>query len=54
VVSLREALAWSAVWIALGLSFGAFIFFAYDGHWVGLGRAVDAADDVIHGVTDGH
>jgi tellurite resistance protein TerC len=44
VVSVREALAWSAVWVALGLSFSAFIYFAYEGHWMGLGTTADAAD----------
>jgi hypothetical protein len=29
VVSVREALGWSAVWIALGLSFSIFVYFGY-------------------------
>lgn len=41
VVETKEALAWSAIWISLGLSFTAFIYFAYDGGWFGLGGAVD-------------
>jgi tellurite resistance protein TerC len=44
VVSVQEALAWSAVWICLGLSFSAFVYFAYAGHWFGLGTTVDAVD----------
>jgi len=48
VVSVREALAWSAVWVALGLSFSAFIYFAYEGHWMGLGTTADAADGIIN------
>ncbi len=43
-VSVREALAWSAVWIALGLSFSIFIYYAYEGHWLGLGTLVDPVD----------
>jgi tellurite resistance protein TerC len=37
VIGVREALKWSAVWIALGLSFSAFVYFAYEGHWMGIG-----------------
>ena len=44
VVTVKEALAWSAVWLALGLAFAVFVYFAYDGHWFGLGAAVDAVD----------
>ena len=44
VVSVREALAWSAVWLSLGLSFSVFVYFAYDGQWFGLGAMVDAVD----------
>ncbi len=32
-IGLREALAWSAVWIALGLGFAVFIGLATDGGW---------------------
>ncbi|HAZ08804.1 MAG TPA: hypothetical protein DCZ01_09855 [Elusimicrobia bacterium] len=41
VVDMKEALAWSAVWITLGLSFSIFIYFAYEGHWLGIGRTTD-------------
>jgi tellurite resistance protein TerC len=41
-------LAWSAVWVAIGLSFGALIYFAYDGHWMGLGSTADAADGMLN------
>jgi tellurite resistance protein TerC len=41
VVSMREALGWSAVWIALGVSFSAFIYFGYEHQWLGLGTAFD-------------
>jgi tellurite resistance protein TerC len=44
VVSVREAMAWSAVWIALGLSFSVLVYFAYDGQWFGLGTAADPVD----------
>ncbi len=44
VVSMREALAWSAVWVGLGLAFAAFVYFGYENRWMGLGVAVDAVD----------
>ena len=48
VVSVREALGWSAVWISLGLAFAAFVYFAYQGHWFGLGFAVDPVDGLAN------
>lgn len=51
VVSIKEALIWSAVWIACGLSFSVFVYFAYEGHWLGMGKGVDAVDGQVN---DGH
>jgi tellurite resistance protein TerC len=48
VVSVREALAWSAVWVALGLAFTAFVYLGYEHHWLGLGAGVDAADGLVN------
>jgi tellurite resistance protein TerC len=48
VVRLKEALGWSAVWITLGLSFGVFVYFGYEHHWLGLGAAVDAVDGRVN------
>jgi tellurite resistance protein TerC len=48
VVTMKEALGWSAVWILLGLSFTVFIYFGYENHWVGLGSSVDAVDGMIN------
>jgi tellurite resistance protein TerC len=48
VVSVREALGWSAVWISLGLAFGVFVYFGYEHHWMGLGLAVDAVDGQVN------
>ena len=53
VVSMRESLGWSAVWIALGLSFAAFVYVGYDRHWLGLGLTPDlmtAAPQAVDGV----
>ena len=48
-VSIREAMAWSVVWITLGLSFSVFVYFGYESHWAGLGQAVDAVDGQVNG-----
>jgi tellurite resistance protein TerC len=44
VVRLREALAWTAVWIALALAFAVFVYHGYENHWLGLGSTPDAVD----------
>ena len=44
VVSIKEALAWSAVWVALGLSFSVFVYFGYSNNWMGLGTKIDPVD----------
>src|SRR3954471_3359291 len=51
VVSVKEALGWSALWIALALLFSVFIYFAYESHWMGIGEKADSVD---HVVNDGH
>jgi tellurite resistance protein TerC len=52
VVSVREAIGWSSVWIALGCSFAVFVYFAYEGNWLGLGVAPDPVDGLpIDGST---
>ncbi len=48
VVSFKESLGWSAVWISLGLSFSVLVYFAYDQHWFDLGYSVDAVDEVLN------
>jgi len=44
VVSPREGLAWSIVWMALALAFAVFIYHAYEHQWFGLGTVPDAVD----------
>jgi tellurite resistance protein TerC len=51
IVSMKEALVWSAVWILLGLSFSVIVYFGYQGHWLGMGLAVDAADGELNDGT---
>ena len=48
VVSVKEAVVWSAVWIALGLAFAIFVYFAYEGKWFGLGILADAVDGRVN------
>jgi tellurite resistance protein TerC len=48
VVTLREALTWSAVWVALGIGFSAFVYWGYERQWLGLGTAVDAVDGRVN------
>jgi tellurite resistance protein TerC len=48
VVSFKEALAWSSVWVAMGLAFAVFVYFAYDGQWFGLGTVADAVDGLTN------
>ena len=45
-VGIREALGWSALWIACGLAFTVFVYFAYEGHWLRLGLP-PAGDRVV-------
>jgi tellurite resistance protein TerC len=47
VISVKEALGWSAIWITLGLLFSVFIYFAYDNHWLGIGTRPDDVDDIV-------
>jgi tellurite resistance protein TerC len=44
VVGIREAFAWSAVWIAIGLSFSIFVYHGYENHWLGLGGVADPVE----------
>jgi len=53
VISVREALGWSAFWICLGLLFSVFIYFGYENHWLGLGLTTDmmgSAPQTLEGV----
>jgi len=44
VVSMKEALLWSLVWVVIGLSFTAVVYFGYEHRWMGMGLAVDSVD----------
>lgn len=46
VISIREALGWTAVWVALALLFNVFVYFLYDRNWLGW---TDVADHDLTG-----
>lgn len=48
VVTLKEAFAWSAVWILMGLGFAVFVYFGYNQQWFGLGSVADAVDGLAN------
>ncbi len=44
VVTVKEAIAWSGVWLAMGLAFAVFVHFTYEGQWFGLSTVADPVD----------
>jgi tellurite resistance protein TerC len=48
VVGFKESMGWSAVWITLGLSFSALVYFGYEKHWFGLGMMPDDVDGLAN------
>src|SRR3954470_6766639 len=52
IVSVKEALGWSGVWISVALLFSIFVYFGYEHHWLGLGTAPDAVDGAINDGSD--
>lgn len=46
--SLKEALVFTAGTVALALAFTGFVYFAYNGHWLGLGSHFDVVDGQIN------
>src|SRR5262245_65134813 len=48
VVSVREALTWTGIWVTLALLFSGFVYFAYEHHWFALGLIPDPVDGRIN------
>ena len=48
VVKVREAFIWTGVWVTVALLFSVFVYFAYEGHWLGIGTGVDAIDGAVN------
>ncbi len=44
VVSMRESLVWTCVWICVSMTFNVLIYYAYENHWLGIG--IDVGHDV--------
>jgi tellurite resistance protein TerC len=44
VVTFREAIGWSLVWLTLGLGFAGVVYVGYEHRWCGLGTVVDPVD----------
>ncbi len=44
VVTVKEAIAWSGVWLAMGLAFAVFVYFTYEGQWFDLSTVADPVD----------
>jgi len=49
VISVREAMAWSVLWMSVALLFAVFIYYAYDAQWLGLGTTIDPVDNAVNG-----
>jgi tellurite resistance protein TerC len=55
-VSMKEAATWSVIWLACGLAFSVFVYFAYERQWLDLGlntRMYSDMGTVIYGQVDG-
>jgi tellurite resistance protein TerC len=48
IVKMREALAFTGVTVVLAALFAGFIYFAYNGHWLGLGSRRDGVDHLLN------
>jgi tellurite resistance protein TerC len=40
VFTIREAIAWTSLWVALALGFNVAIYFLYERHWLGVGLSI--------------
>jgi tellurite resistance protein TerC len=50
VVGMKEALGWTLVWVVAALVFNVGVYFAYESHWLGIGRAVPQLDGTVRDV----
>ncbi|MHB1297380.1 MAG: TerC family protein [Gemmatimonadaceae bacterium] len=46
--SLKEAMVFTAATVVMACGFAAFLYFAYNGHWLGLGSHRDAVDGLVN------
>jgi len=40
VIKIREATAWTALWVALALAFNVGVYYLYEHHWLGIGSEI--------------
>ncbi len=54
-VSMKESITWSCIWLACGISFTGFIYYAYQYHWLGLGleTAIYSGGSIVLGEVSG-
>jgi tellurite resistance protein TerC len=52
-VGMREAITWTAIWIATALVFNVAIYFFYERHWLGLGLDVPQIDGTTKPLVEG-
>ncbi|MBK8002780.1 MAG: TerC family protein [Gemmatimonadetes bacterium] len=52
-VGMREAVAWTVVWIGAALAFAGVLYLAYERHWLGLGIDVPQLDGSVTPVVGG-
>jgi len=48
IVSMKEALWMSALWVALGLAFSVVVYHGYENQWLGLGSTIDSVDEKVN------
>lgn len=50
IVGMKEAVTWTIVWVVAALVFNVWVYFAYEGHWLGIGRDVTQLDGSVRAV----
>lgn len=40
VITIREALAWTVLWVVLALAFNVVVYYMYEHHWLGIGERI--------------
>jgi tellurite resistance protein TerC len=48
IVTVKEALVFTGAVFLMAMAFDAFVYFAYENHWLGLGQHLDRVDGVIN------
>lgn len=51
VVSTKEALGWTSMWVSLSLLFMGAVYLMYDAHWMGMGIGVPQLDNTLKDIS---